>query len=64
MAFMMDVVGIRYAKDRWAQLMAEVEASGRELVLSRRGRPVAMIVKLPAADATPESATPSGEGDA
>lgn len=56
---MTDVVGIRYAKAHWARLIAEVEASGSDLVLTRRGKPIVKIVKLPPSDAKPADVTPS-----
>ena len=42
-------IGIREAKDSLHRLVAEIEATDGEVVLTRRGRPVAKIVKIAAA---------------
>jgi prevent-host-death family protein len=49
-------VGIREAKQSLSRLVAEIEATGGEIVLTRRGKPVAKIVKIAPA------AAPAGRG--
>ena len=44
-------VGIRYAKNALSRLVAEIEATGEEVVLTRRGTPIAKIVPIAHRDA-------------
>ena len=39
-------VNMHEAKTRLSQLVAEIEATGEDIVLARNGKPVAKIVKL------------------
>ncbi len=44
-------VGIRHAKNALSRLVAEIATTGEEVVLTRRGKPIAKIVPIAPPDA-------------